>query len=120
MRGLCLVPMVIEVRRFVETPGDKVHYVWLDEGSGEVRETALEPYALVSVDETRKALDEYVDANAVSSWEEAAKRGDAGQLIQEHYQTALEHYRRVDNAEKVVDRRLLLNFFKLRLALCII
>ncbi|KAK6218045.1 hypothetical protein QIS74_02501 [Colletotrichum tabaci] len=117
VRGLCSVPMVIEVRRFVETPGDEVHYAWLDEGSGEVRETALEPYALVSVDKTRKAFDEYVDANAVDSWEETAKRGDGGRLIQEHYKAALEHYRRVDSTGKVVDQRLLLNFFKMRLAL---
>ncbi|TIC89459.1 hypothetical protein CH35J_012850 [Colletotrichum higginsianum] len=117
VRGLCSVPMVIEVRRFVETPGDAVHYAWLDEGSGEVRETALKPYALASVEETRKAFDEYVDANAVDSWEETAKRGDGGRLIQEHYKAALEHYRRVDSTGKVVDQRILLNFFKMRLAL---
>ncbi|OBR02162.1 Tetratricopeptide repeat domain containing protein [Colletotrichum higginsianum IMI 349063] len=117
MRGLCSVPMVIEVRRFIETPGDKVHYIWLDEGSGEVQETALEPYALVSVEETRKVFEKYVDANAVGSWEETTKRGNASQLIQEHYRTALEHYRKVGNVGRLVDERLLLNFFKLRLAL---
>lgn len=109
--------MVIEVRRFVETPDDKIHYVWLDEDTGEVRETALEPYALVSVDETRKAFSEYVDANAVGSWGETTKRINASQLMQEHCRTTLEHYRRVGIAEKVVDQRLLLNFFRLRLAL---
>ncbi|OBR04272.1 Tetratricopeptide repeat domain containing protein [Colletotrichum higginsianum IMI 349063] len=117
MRGLCSVPMTIEVRRFVESPGDQVNYRWLDEGSGEVRKTALEPYALVSVNETRKAFDEYVEANAVGSWEEKTKRGDANQLILDHYKNALEHYNRVNDAENVVDQRLLLNFFKLRFAL---
>ncbi|TQN64433.1 hypothetical protein CSHISOI_10988, partial [Colletotrichum shisoi] len=117
MRGLCSVPMTIEVRRFVESPGDRVNYIWLDEGSGEVRKTALEPYALVSVNETRRAFDEYVEANAVGSWEEKTKRGDANQLILDHYKNALEHYNRVNDAENVVDQRLLLNFFKLRFAL---
>ncbi|GKT46290.1 uncharacterized protein ColSpa_06471 [Colletotrichum spaethianum] len=109
--------MAIEVRRFVSKPEDQVNYVWLDEGSGVIRETALEPYALASGIDSRRAFDEYIEANAVTSWEEKTKRGDTNQLILDHYTEALEHYRRVSGEENVIEQRLLLNFIKLRFAL---
>ncbi|GKT80302.1 hypothetical protein ColTof4_12725 [Colletotrichum tofieldiae] len=117
MRGLCSVPMAIEVRRFVNKPEDQVNYIWLDEGSAEVKETVLKPYALASVIDSRRAFDEYVEANAVKSWEENTKRGDTNELILDHYKEALRHYRRVNVEENLIDQRILLNLFKLRFAL---
>ncbi|OHF03844.1 hypothetical protein CORC01_00706 [Colletotrichum orchidophilum] len=111
-RGLCSVPMTIRVRRFHRgsMSTDQINFVWMNEETGKVEETRLEPYALASVSSSREQLEAYIEANAVKGWEEQAYRGDTDQIISKHYKAALEYYNKPD--QHPIDRRLLLNLFK--------
>lgn len=115
MRGVCTVPMTVRVREFKPREGDQVHYKWLNDANGKKKETFLRPFALSSINEARRCFVDYVEAYAVRSWEEQARRGDTHRVILDHYQQTLEYYNSLD--EYSMDRRVLLNFFKMRLAL---
>jgi hypothetical protein len=89
--GVCSTPITIKVRKFKPRPGDVICRRWRD--GNMIKQTNLEPYALVNIRQSASDVIGYLNENAVRSLEHMSRDGGTSDIVRETFGWAVRHYR---------------------------